>query len=62
MFERITIDPKICQGQPCIRGMRITVNLILKLLVGGKDSQQIIVDYPELEIEDINEAIKYQQK
>lgn len=58
MFERI-IDPKICQGQPCIRGLRITVNLILKLLAARKNSQQIIADYPELEIEDINEAIKY---
>jgi len=59
MLERITVDPEICQGQPCIRGLRITVTLILKLLALGKTPQQIVADYPELEIEDINEAIKY---
>lgn len=58
-LERITIDPEICQGQPCIRGQRITVTLILKLLASGKTPQQIVADYPELEIEDIQEAIKY---
>jgi len=59
MLERITVDPEICQGQPCIRGLRITVALILKLLALGKTPQQIVADYPALEIEDINEAIKY---
>ena len=59
VLERITVDPEICQGQPCIRGLRITVTLILKLLASGKTPQQIVADYPELEIEDIHEAIKY---
>jgi len=59
MLERITVDPEICQGQPCIRGLRITVALILKLLASGKTPQQVVADYPELEIEDIHEAIKY---
>ena len=59
MLERITVDPKICQGQPCIRGLRITLVFILKLLALGKTPQQIVADYPELEIEDIHEAIQY---
>ena len=59
LFERITVNPEICQGQPCIRGLRITVTHILKLLASGKTSNQIVDDYPELEVEDVNEAIKY---
>jgi uncharacterized protein (DUF433 family) len=59
ILERITVDPEICQGLPCIRGQRITVAFILKLLASGKTPQQIIADYPELEIEDIYEAIRY---
>jgi len=59
MLERITVDPEICQGQPCIRGLRITLVFILKLLALGKTPQQIVADYPELEIEDIHEAIQY---
>lgn len=59
MLERITFDPEICQGQPCVRGLRITLVFILKLLALGKTPQQIVADYPELEIEDIHEAIQY---
>jgi len=59
MLERITVDPEICQGQPCIRGLRITLVFILKLLALGKTPQQIVADYPELEIEGIHEAIQY---
>lgn len=59
LFERITVNPEICRGQPCIRGLRITVTYILKLLASGKTSRQIVDDYPELELGDVNEAIKY---
>ncbi len=58
-LDRITIDPEILQGKPCIRGMRIPVSLVLKLLATGKTNDQIISDYPELEHEDIRQCIEY---
>ena len=58
-LDRITVNPKICLGQPTIRGMRITVALILKLIAGGKEKNDILAAYPELEIEDINQSLKY---
>lgn len=58
-LNRIQINPKICLGQPVIRGTRITVSVILKLLANGRSVEEIIEDYPELEIADIHEAMKY---
>ncbi|PMQ01805.1 MAG: hypothetical protein CBR30_03800 [Dictyoglomus sp. NZ13-RE01] len=58
-LDRITINPDICLGQPTIRGMRITVSVILKMLASGKSIQEILSAYPELEEEDIRQAIKY---
>jgi uncharacterized protein (DUF433 family) len=58
-LDRITIDPAICLGQPTIRGMRITVSIILKQVAGGMTSDKIIAAYPELEKEDIVQALKY---
>jgi uncharacterized protein (DUF433 family) len=58
-LERITIDPEICLGQPTIRGMRITVSVILKLIAGGMPKEEILNTYPELEEEDITQALKY---
>ena len=58
-LDRITIDPEILQGKPCIRGLRIPVSLVLKLLAAGKTYEQIISDYPELENEDIRQCIEY---
>ncbi|HIC96051.1 TPA: DUF433 domain-containing protein [Candidatus Bipolaricaulota bacterium] len=58
-LDRITINPDICLGQPTIRGMRITVSVILKMLAGGKSVQEILEAYPELEEEDVQQAIKY---
>lgn len=52
-LDRITIDPEICLGQPTIRGMRITVSLILKLVANRMGTKEIIKAYPELEEEDI---------
>ncbi|GFP27737.1 DUF433 domain-containing protein, partial [Candidatus Hakubella thermalkaliphila] len=57
--DRITINPNICLGQPTIRGMRITVSVILKMLAGGKSIQDVLDAYPELELEDVQQAIKY---
>ncbi|PIG93747.1 DUF433 domain-containing protein [Gloeocapsopsis sp. IPPAS B-1203] len=56
--NRIVIDPNICLGQPTIRGMRITVAFVLKLLA-SMSIQQIVEAYPELEHEDIQQALNY---
>ena len=58
-LDRIQINPKICLGQPVIRGTRITVSVILKLLANGRSIEDVIEDYPELEVADVQEAMKY---
>ncbi len=58
-LDRITVDPRICMGQPTIRGMRITVSVILKMLAAGRSIPEILEAYPELEEEDIYQALKY---
>jgi uncharacterized protein (DUF433 family) len=58
-LDRITIDPEICLGQPTIRGMRITVSIILKQVAAGTSIKEILEAYPELEEEDINQALRY---
>lgn len=56
---RITVDPAVCLGQPTIRGMRITVSVILKQLADGMTHAEILEAYPELEEEDIRQTIRY---
>ena len=58
-LDRITVDPEICLGQPTIRGMRITVSVILKQVASGMTKEEILKAYPELEEEDIVQALKY---
>jgi len=58
-LDRITVNPRVCLGQPTIRGMRITVSVILKLVAAGKSVPEIIAAYPELEPEDISQALQY---
>ena len=58
-LDRIQMNPKICLGQPVIRGTRITVSVILRLLANGRSIEEIIEDYPEMEIADVQEAMKY---
>jgi uncharacterized protein (DUF433 family) len=58
-LDRITIDPNVCLGQPTLRGMRITVSVVLKMLAGGKSVQEVLAAYPELEAEDIQQAMRY---
>jgi uncharacterized protein (DUF433 family) len=57
--DRITIDPGICGGRPCIRGLRIRVSDILSLLASGASREEILEDYPYLEAEDITAALDY---
>ena len=56
---RITIDPNVCGGRPCIRGMRIRVSDILGMLASGASQAEILEDYPYLEAEDIAAALDY---
>ncbi len=58
-LDRIQINPKICLGQPVVRGTRITISVILKLLASGRSVEDVIELYPELEVADIQEAMKY---
>jgi uncharacterized protein (DUF433 family) len=58
-IKRITADPAVCQGQPCIRGLRIPVSLVLKYLADGKTAPEIIDEFPELEPQDVAECLRY---
>ena len=58
-LDRITIDPKVCLGQPTIRRMRITVSVILKMLAAGRSVQEVLEAYPELEEEDVRQTMLY---
>ncbi len=59
ILDRITFNPEIMAGKPCIRGMRIPVSVILKLLAGGMTAANILTDYPDLQKEDIEQSIQY---
>ena len=58
-WKRITVDPAVMQGRPCIRNMRITVNLVVNLVANGMTPSEIIDEYPDLEPEDIVECLQY---
>lgn len=59
LFERISVDPNICFGKPCIRGTRIWVSLILDLLASGASMEEVLDDYPVLKREDLLAALAY---
>ncbi len=58
-FERITIDPEKMGGLPCIRGLRIPVTTVIDMMAAGVAEDDILRDYPDLEREDIREALRY---
>lgn len=58
-FKRITFHPGVMGGQACIRGLRIPVSLIVNLIANGMTTEEIIKEYPDLEPEDIKEALQY---
>ena len=58
-LTRITVDPGVCTGKPCIRGLRFPVARLLGLLAAGSTRDQILAAYPYLEPEDIDEALQY---
>lgn len=59
LFDRISVDPNVCFGKPCIKDTRIWVSLILDFLASGMSFDEILADYPSLTIEDIRAAIAY---
>ena len=61
LFTHITVNPEVCMGQPTIRGVRITVAFVLKLLASGMNHEEILKAYPELEEEDIQATLIYAQ-
>ncbi|MEQ1619915.1 MAG: DUF433 domain-containing protein [Methylococcales bacterium] len=58
-LNRITTDPQICSGRPCIRHMRIRVKDVLDLLASGASTEEILEDFPYLEADDIKASLKY---
>jgi uncharacterized protein (DUF433 family) len=59
MFDRITFDPTVMGGRACIRGMRMTVSLVVNLVANGMSTEDIVREYPELEVEDVRQALQY---
>lgn len=58
-FDRITFDPNVLGGRACIRGMRLPVSVIVAQLAHGATRQEILVDFPDLEPADVEQALKY---
>ena len=59
MFDRITFNPVVMGGRACIRGMRMTVSLVVNLVANGMSTEDIVREYPEIEAEDIRQALQY---
>jgi uncharacterized protein (DUF433 family) len=58
-FPRITLDPLVMGGKPCIRGLRVTVGTVVGLVAAGRTVSEILAAYPYLQAEDISEALAY---
>ena len=58
-ITRITANPMVCNGQPCVRGLRITVALVLKYLAAGRSTEQLVTEFPELEPADVADCLRY---
>ena len=59
LLARITIDPRICHGKPCVRGLRYPVEILLELLSSGMTTEQILADYSDLEADDLRAVYAY---
>ncbi|HAK80821.1 MAG TPA: hypothetical protein DCR35_06275 [Runella sp.] len=59
MENRITINPEICHGKPTIRNSRLLVKTVLELLAGGMTYEELLADYPNLEVEDIHACLNF---
>jgi len=58
-WERITVNPNQMGGVPCIRGLRLPVATVLRMLAGGMNEQEILKEYPDLQVEDIRECLRF---
>ncbi len=58
-FQRITFDPRVMGGRACIRGLRVTASLVLNLVANGMTVEEIVEEYPYLEVEDVQETLRY---
>lgn len=59
LFERITLDPAVCHGKPCVRGLRYPVEMLLELLSSGMTHDEILADYEDLERDDLLAVLAY---
>jgi uncharacterized protein (DUF433 family) len=59
LLARISVDPNICHGKPCVRGLRYPVEFLLELLSSGMSNEQILADYPDLELDDLRAVCAY---
>jgi uncharacterized protein (DUF433 family) len=59
LLQRITVNPQICHGKPCVRGLRYPVEMLLDLLSSGMTAAQILADCPDLEADDLRAACAY---
>jgi uncharacterized protein (DUF433 family) len=59
IMERITVDPRVCGGQPCVRGLRIPVSLVLKHVASGQTTPDLVAEYEELEPEDVAACLRF---
>jgi uncharacterized protein (DUF433 family) len=62
LLSRITVDPEICHGKPCIRGLRYPVESILEYLAGGDSVEQVLAEFPDLERDDILACLEFSRK
>jgi uncharacterized protein (DUF433 family) len=62
LFSRITVNPNICHGKPCIRGLRYPVEFLLELLSSGMSADEVLADYPDLERDDVRAALAFAAK
>jgi uncharacterized protein (DUF433 family) len=59
LLQRITVDPEICHGKPCVRGLRYPVTMLLELLSSGMTVEEVLADYEDLEKDDLLAAMAY---
>jgi uncharacterized protein (DUF433 family) len=59
LLKRVTVDPQVCHGKPCIRGLRYPVTMLLELMSGGMSHEDILADYTDLERDDLLAALAY---
>jgi uncharacterized protein (DUF433 family) len=62
LLLRITVDPEICHGKPCIRGLRYPVESILEYLAGGDSVEQVLAEFPDLERDDILACLEFSRR